>query len=101
MGSDGLMPGGIVKAHRAVVVAAAENIYRDDEPGFDIIFEASEIGIPPGNPPDEITVSIPTMSKIIKFGLCGSTVKPNGEFMYWSYWNEAPQEAIQLKIFND
>ena len=81
-----------------------ENIFElDDDPsGFDIIFEASEFGIPPGcNPPDEITLKLPS-GEVIKFDCCGQVVGSCDRLLYWSYWNESNEaQAINLKILND
>jgi len=91
-------------------VVPIENIFEhDDDPtGFDIIFEASELGLPPGKPPDEITLELPNR-EVIKFDCCGRVVdqKRVGDqwvdnLLYWSYWNESgATQAINLKILND
>ena len=72
----------------------------DKTVGYDIRVEASEMGIPPGPPPQSISVQLPS-GEVIEFGLAGQCVDSNHRFIHWSYWNEAPEIAINLQIFND
>ena len=69
--------------------------------GFDIIFEASELGLPPGEPPAEITLKLPN-KEVIKFEFCGPVVGSCDRLLHWSYWNKGDGGmAINLKILND
>jgi hypothetical protein len=72
----------------------------DKTVGYDIRVEASEMGIPPGPPPQSISVELPS-GEVIEFGLCGQCVDSSHRFIHWSYWNDAPELAINLQIFND
>jgi hypothetical protein len=75
--------------------------------GFDLCVDASELGIRPGKrPPEQITVEMSDGSTD-QFDLCAQVYRSSaalrgaGEFEYWSYWNESPRPAVNLKIFND
>jgi len=76
--------------------------------GFDLCVDASELGIRPGErPPEQITVEMSDGSTD-QFDLCASVYRSFAEvrggeevFQYWSYWNESPRPAVNLKIFND
>jgi len=73
----------------------------DDEVGFDLCIDASEMGVPPGTqPPAVVTVAMADGSTET-FDCCCQVVDKNDTFMYWSYFNEAPEVAINLKVFND
>jgi hypothetical protein len=86
-----------------IMNVSAENIFNhDNDPdGFDIICEASELGLSPGTPPDEITLKLPS-AEVIKFELCARVVDNVDRLLHWSYWNEGMGfPAINLQILND
>jgi|TARA_Y100000310_G_scaffold295708_1_gene327311 hypothetical protein len=85
-----------------MIQVRSENIWihNDDPTGFDIIFEASELRLPPGRSPTRITLKLPN-SEVVTFEKCGRCEDGNGNFLYWSYWNEDDDQAINLKILND
>ena len=78
----------------------AEHIFSgpEDASGFDIRITLTETGTT--TPPDEIIIEMPE-GEVVNFDLCGSVVGSCDRFLYWSYWNEAPDEAINLQIFNN
>ena len=84
-----------------------ENIFHnDDDPtGFDIIVEASEIGIGPvwESPPSTVEIQMPAGDSV-EFHIAGSVREAaavGGRFLYWSYWNAGSGTAINLKVLND
>jgi len=69
--------------------------------GFDIVLDASELGVPPGKePPAKLSLTVPN-GKEIEVELMGEVINAEGEFQYWSYFNEWPEEPVNLKVFND
>lgn len=84
-----------------------EHIFHDDaDPtGFDIIVEASEIGIGPvwESPPPIVEIEMPA-GDTLEFHIAGSVREAaavGGRFLYWSYWNTGFGTAINLKVLND
>ena len=75
-------------------------IHSDDPTGFDLIYEASELRLPPGRLPTRITLRLPN-SEAVTFEKCGQCLDGQGNFLYWSYWNDDDDQAINLKILND
>jgi len=80
--------------------------HHDDDPtGFDIIVEASEIGIGPvwESPPSTVEIQMPTGDSV-EFHIAGSVREAaamGGRFLWWSYWNTGFGTAINLKVLND
>jgi hypothetical protein len=78
-----------------------EQIVRDDQPGFEIALDASELGCPPGQvPPKQVKLTVPSGDQV-ELERLGEVVNSEGELQYWSYFNEWPADPIQLKVFND
>ena len=84
-----------------------ENIFHNDEDpeGFDIIVEASEIGIGPvwESPPPIVEIEMPA-GDTLEFLIAGSVREAaamGGRVLYWSYWNTGFGTAINLKVLND
>ena len=77
-----------------------EHIIRDDNPGYDIVLDASELGVTPGKePPAKLKLTVPSGEEV-EVELMGEVINSEGEFQYWSYWNEHPADPINLKVFS-
>ena len=78
-----------------------EHITRDDQPGFEIELKLSDLGRSPGEkPPKTVKLFVPSGERI-KLDLLGEAVDPEGNHLYWSYYNEYPGDAIHLIVKDD
>lgn len=75
-----------------------EQIFRDDDTeGFDIRLKAADL-TEDATPPAEVIIEMPS-GENITFDLCGKVVGSCDRFLYWSYWNDAMDEAINLQAY--
>ena len=78
-----------------------EHITRDDQPGYVISLNSSELGCSTGQvPPDWVKLTVPGGDTVL-LERVGQEVDKDSNFICWSYWNEAPDDPIQLKVYDE
>jgi len=75
-----------------------EHITTDDEPGFEIHLKLEELGCSPGEvPPERVLLTTPSGHNV-ELDRLGECVDKDGKFLYWSYFNEWPEDPIHLRV---
>ena len=83
---------------RYIDTVTEEHITRDDQPGYDIELTLADLGRSPGEkPPQTVKLFVPGGDRI-ELELMGEWVDWEGNHLYWSYYNEYPQDAIHLMV---
>ena len=77
------------------------DIKYDDQPGFEIFLKLEELGCSPGEvPPEWVSLTTPSGDTVL-LERVGQEVDKDSNFICWSYWNEAPDDPIQLRVYNE
>jgi hypothetical protein len=75
------------------------SIVRDDEPGYTIVLDADELGCSPGEvPPEQVTLDVPS-GDTVHLDRLAQVVDSEDNLLYWSYFNEGPDDPIQMKVW--
>jgi len=78
-----------------------EHITRDDQPGYDIELTLADLGRSPGEkPPKTVKLFVPSGDRI-ELELMGEAIDREGNRLYWSYYNDYPDDAIHLMVKDD
>ena len=78
-----------------------EHITRDDQSGYVISLNSSELGCSRGQvPPDYVELTVPGGDTVL-LERVGQEVDKDSNFICWSYWNEAPDDPIQLRVYDE
>ena len=76
-----------------------EQIFLDDDPdnGFEIRVKRSDL-TEDATPPSEVLIEMPS-GENISFERMGTVIDENDQRVYWSYWNDAVDEPINLQVY--
>jgi len=72
----------------------------DEHGGQDLLVDMNQVGLKEGEQPPEV-IHVDE----VKFDLCGRVESPEGphgqpgKLLFYSYWNEAPEAAINLQLW--
>ena len=72
----------------------------DEHGGHDLLVDMNQVGLKEGEQPPEV-IHVDG----VKFDLCGGVESPEGphgqpgKLLFHSYWNEAPEVAINLQLW--
>jgi hypothetical protein len=74
------------------------DITYDDQPGFEIFLKLEELGCSPGEvPPEHVSLTTPS-GDTVDLERLGEAIDKAGNHLYWSYYNDWPDDPIHLVV---